>query len=79
MNSKLTLKLNEKVIQRAKKYARSRNTSLSKIVENYFNNLTSEEKSKEKFSPFVQEITGIISETDISGKEREEYIKAKYS
>ena len=35
MNIKLTLKLEQDIIEKAKGYAKSRSTSLSKIVENY--------------------------------------------
>ena len=40
MDSKLTLKLNESVIERAKQYASSKRLSLSRLIENYLNSLT---------------------------------------
>jgi len=41
MDTKLTLKLNESVIELAKKYAKENNISISKMVENYLQAITS--------------------------------------
>ena len=40
MEVKLTLKLNDNSISRAKKYVSEKKTSLSSIVENFFDSLT---------------------------------------
>jgi predicted HicB family RNase H-like nuclease len=42
MDTKLTLKLEHAVIEKAKDYARKQKTSLSRLIENYLNHLTSE-------------------------------------
>ena len=42
MNSKLTLTIEESIIKKAKSYARSKGRSLSDIVENYLEMITSE-------------------------------------
>ena len=47
MNTKLTLTIEQKIIQRAKKYAKDKNRSLSDIIENYLKILTKEEKLQE--------------------------------
>jgi hypothetical protein len=41
MDSKLTLKLDSVAIERARRYARRRGTSLSRMVEQYFNSFSS--------------------------------------
>lgn len=41
MDSKLTLKLNENIIERAKKYASIKQISLSRLIETYLDSLTS--------------------------------------
>jgi hypothetical protein len=56
MDTKLTIKLNEAVIQRAKIYASSRNTSVSRLVENYLDALTGEQDLEPDISPFVKSI-----------------------
>ena len=61
MEAKLTLKLNETSISRAKKYVSQIGTSLSAIVENFFDNLTiNEDKAEFSYSPLVNELSGII-------------------
>ncbi len=65
METKLTLKLDKNVIEQVKIYAKRRNVSLSKMVENYFRSITEEKKAqKEKFSPIVRELSGIINLSD---------------
>jgi len=61
MNTKLTLKLNKKAIERAKRYAYKNKKSLSVLVENYFNLITEKENMDElEISPNVLELSGII-------------------
>ena len=41
MTTKLTLSIDEKLVQTAKDYAQSKNTSVSKLVSNYLSTLNS--------------------------------------
>ena len=43
MDTKLTLKLNQEIIERAKLYASDKKLSLSRLIENYLNALTAEQ------------------------------------
>jgi hypothetical protein len=65
METKLTLKLDQRVINSAKKYAEDNSRSLSKLVEDYFKNLLSENIQKEEYPPLVKKLSGIISENDL--------------
>ena len=69
METKLTLKLDRSVIQSAKKYAANNNRSLSKLVEDYFRNLISENEPQKQYSPLVEELSGVISEKDLKNIE----------
>ena len=61
MEAKLTLKLNNGAILRAKEYVLEKKTSLSSIVENFFDSLTlSKENEKFTYSPLVNELSGLI-------------------
>lgn len=62
MNTKLTLKLDKDIIEKAKIYANQHNISLSKMVEKYFLTIVKENKS-ESFKPtaLVKELSGIIN------------------
>ena len=64
METKLTLKLDQVVIKSAKKYAENNNRSLSKLVEDYFKNLPSE-NTQEEYPPLIKKLSGIISENDL--------------
>ncbi len=66
MDAKLTLKLNENVIVRAKKYASTNKVSLSRLNENYLESLTREQNEDFEISPFVKSIsTGISIPNDM--------------
>ncbi|MBB4120070.1 hypothetical protein GGR32_002382 [Mesonia hippocampi] len=81
MDTKLTLKLNQDVIEKAKAYAANRKMSLSRIVEVYLQSLTSEKETAEfEISPFVKSIsTGIEIPTDLDyKKEYADYLMEKY-
>ena len=67
MDKKLTLKLNEETIEKAKIYASERKISLSKLIETYLKNLTSDQNSSEiEISSFVKSIaTGVEIPTDL--------------
>ncbi len=60
MNTKLTLVLEQEIIQKAKDYAKQKNRSLSNIIENYLKSLTKDEVKKEtvKVSPIVKSLRG---------------------
>ena len=61
MDSKLTLKLNQIVIEKAKVYAKAKKTSVSKLIENYLQNITeNSSKKKPDISPTVESLSGII-------------------
>jgi len=58
MNTKLTLSLNQKIVEAAKEIAKKRNTSLSKIVEEYFYKLMNSNKSVEEIDPDITSMIG---------------------
>ncbi len=58
MNTKLTLSLNKSIIERAKKYAKGNNQSLSQIIESYLEKITSQ--SPELGDPELDSLRGII-------------------
>jgi hypothetical protein len=62
MNSKLTLSINQLVIEEAKRYAKSSGRSLSSIVEEYLKSLAHEEQSDKKKATLkiVRELKGSV-------------------
>ncbi len=81
MDAKLTLKLNQGVIENAKIYARNKKISLSRLIENYLQALTvNESKSEFEISPFVKSIsTGKSLPNDLDyKKEYSDFLIEKY-
>jgi hypothetical protein len=72
METKLTLKLDQAVINSAKEYAENNNRSLSKLVEDYFRNLVSENIQKEEYPPLIKRLSGVISENDLKKLSKED-------
>ncbi len=79
MNTKLTLQLNKEVIEKAKEYAQTQNTSLSKLVEVILSKLVSDDQ-KQELSPLVKSLSGVIElETDYKLKDDyADYLSEKY-
>ncbi|AFL80832.1 hypothetical protein Aeqsu_1339 [Aequorivita sublithincola DSM 14238] len=81
MNKKLTLILNDEIVERAKEYALDKNLSISSLVESYLQSLTMERKYDNfEISPFVKSMsTGSSISEDIRPKsEYSEYLIKKY-
>jgi len=60
MDKKLTLSLDQDVIKKAKDYAKSNNTNLSKLIESYLVTLTRRTKGKPEITPLVESLSGVI-------------------
>jgi Family of unknown function (DUF6364) len=60
MDTKLTLRLEQNIIEKAKHYAKLHGTSLSRIIENYLQKITNDNEEKEKITPLVKSLSGII-------------------
>jgi predicted CopG family antitoxin len=60
MNTKLTLTIEQDIIERAKNYAKDKNRSLSDIIENYLKMLTKADRKQEvtKLNPIVKSLKG---------------------
>ena len=65
--SKLTLSVDDQVVQRAKQYAKERGTSVSELVEGYLDAVSRPLKGV-KDPPVLREIRGILRKGD-----REDY------
>ncbi len=76
MDSKITIKLNPKLVKDAKRYAKETNTSLSEIIENYLIAIVSKDSRKRKINPIVKSLTGIVSLNE--DFEKSEYLRKKY-
>jgi hypothetical protein len=58
MNAKLTLTIEQSIIEKAKAYAKDKERSLSDLIENYLKTLTREQDSSEDLSPLTKSLLG---------------------
>ena len=81
MNRKLTLSIEQQVIELAKTYARKQGRSLSDIVETYLRAVTGKQTPDSDIpsSPIVDSLVGVIPDDGTDYKEaRYERLKEKY-
>lgn len=64
MTTKLTLTVEESLIEAAKVYARQRGERVSHLVEQYLRSLTTKDMKKEVIPPNVKKLMGVISLPD---------------
>lgn len=82
MDSKLTLKLNKTVIEKAKAYASEKKISLSRLIESYLQSITSAENEDDiEISSFVKSMsTGVSLPNDLDYKTKySEHIIEKHN
>lgn len=75
MSTKLTLRLDDGVIKKAKKRARTRGVSLSRMVEDYFKSVAEMEQLEVRESPVLYEIAGVLRGKTKAEKPKSEYRK----
>jgi hypothetical protein len=78
MDVKLTLSLDKKVIDQAKKYAKRNKTSLSKLIESYLGKVSAGDKEELTISPLVKSLSGIIQSPSDRKKGYSGYLAEKY-
>ena len=77
--SKLTLSVDDRVVQRAKRHARKNDTSVSALVENYLANLTdpaTEDNLDQPLTPIVRSLRGLLKSGNADEYKR--YLAKKY-
>lgn len=75
MTTKLTLRLDNAVIRKAKKTAHRRGVSLSRMVEDYFKSIVRQQENTTKESPVLSEIAGVLSNRNDAKKLTARYKK----
>ncbi len=80
MDKKLTLSLNEGVIENAKLYAKKNRISLSKLIESYLQSIAENRTKEVEITPLVKSLSGVIDlPTDFNIRdEYTNYIIEKY-
>lgn len=78
MQTKLTLRLDDKLIRRAKKHAENAGKSLSQVVAEYFTLIGSTQTtSTSELSPTVKRLKGSLKLNDLGREDYREYLAEK--
>jgi len=79
MATKLTLRLDEKLIDRAKEYAKRSDKSVSKLVADFFAVLsTNLEDETDKTTPKVKFLRGILRDYNIGPDDYKKHLEKKH-
>ena len=78
MKRRLTLRMDEETIERAKEYAADRGISVSQLVENFFHALENTEGDDIEMSPLVKNLWGTLEGEELSEEDYGERLKEKY-
>ena len=80
MNTKLTLSVDKRVVQRAKLFARTQKQSLSQIVTRYLDHISRQVAGTEDIDPEVMELSDRIKLKDLPNLKdsRYRYLREKY-
>ena len=74
MDKKLTLSLNESVIENAKLFAKENKISLSKLIEGYLKSIVDNKTKNVEITPLVESLSGVIQLSE-DFDVRDEYTK----
>lgn len=64
MDAKLTLRLKKRSIEKAKEFAHLHKTSISRMVESYFDGLAPSKSAEIEITPLVESLSGVITFDD---------------
>ena len=79
MQTKLTLRLDDHLIESAKKYSAKTGKSVSKIVSDFFVIIKNEKLNKRyQPTPTVQSLKGVLKGSDFTENDYKKYLEEKY-
>ena len=79
MQTKLTLRLDDKLIKRSKSFAKKSGKSVSQIVAGYFSLLDEEPNTENsELTPLVRTLKGSLKGANVDEKDYQKYLEEKY-
>ncbi len=79
MPTKLTLRLDEELIQRAKSFAKKSSKSVSQFVADYFASLDKKSKrSSQDLTPIVRSLKGALAGTDVDIEDYRRHLEERH-
>ena len=77
MQTKLTLRLEQDLIRRAKSFAKAHDKSVSQLVSDYFERL-SEDQTEHRKTPLVRPLRGVLKGHDLDQADYVDYLRKKH-
>ena len=78
MTAKITLYSDKNLIEQIKIYAKEQNTSVSKIVNEFFTNLLQIKEKEAKKSKITDSLVGILKDKQLDKSTYHNYLEEKY-
>ncbi len=79
MNTKLTLRLDDQLIRKAKRYSDRSGKSVSQLVADFFSVIDSDEEIPgTEISPRVRSLVGAFRGSDVTEEDYRRYLEEKY-
>ena len=78
MTTKLTLRMEKVLVAKAKREARHRGKSVSKMVAEYFGALGEESRPADLLPPVTASLFGVLKGASVSEKDYRRHLKDKY-
>jgi len=79
MNTKLTLRMDEERIKRAKEEASRRGKSVSQMVGEFVDSLGSKRDGDTELPPITASLLGVLKGTNVSEADRKRYLEEKHA
>lgn len=78
MNTKLTLRLDDKLIDRAKRHSAKSGKSVSQLVSDYFELIDSQDTEIE-ITPRVRSLRGVLAGSNLDERDYRKHLEEKHS
>ena len=79
MNTKLTLRMDDALVQTAKKEATRRGKSVSQMVGEFFDALTSRRQENSAIPPITASLVGVLKGRNVSESDYRRHLREKHS
>ncbi|CAA6820906.1 MAG: Unknown protein [uncultured Sulfurovum sp.] len=79
MTAKITLYSDKNLIEQIKVYAKEQNTSVSKIVNEFFTNLLETQDIEPKKNKITDSLVGALKDKNVEENHYHDYLENKYS
>lgn len=78
VQTKLTLRLDDRLVKQAKAYAKKSGKSVSQLVAEYFSLLNGKPPSKSELTASVRRLKGALKTSQVSVQDYHKYLEEKY-